>query len=153
VVEILARASYAMHNTKMPVIIGSVAMGLNILFSLLFSNWFASIGWMPHGGLALANSLATGLEAAALWVFMRRRLAGIEGRWILKGSLQSVIAVIVMSLVLWGWLMVTEAERAWLVGVGGVILGGATYGLCLLVFKVPEVRSVLHFLKRRLKPA
>ena len=34
------------------------------------------IGWMPHGGLALANSLATALEMVGLWYFMRRRLAG-----------------------------------------------------------------------------
>lgn len=34
---------------------------------------------MPHGGLALANSFATALEATALFIFMRKRLNGIEG--------------------------------------------------------------------------
>src|SRR4030065_2852587 len=80
IVEILARAFYAMHDTKTPVLIGSLAMGLNVLFSVLFSRWFASIGWMPHGGLALANSLATGLEAACLLILMRQKLGGVDGQ-------------------------------------------------------------------------
>jgi putative peptidoglycan lipid II flippase len=36
---------------------------LNIVLSLVFAAWFMRMGWMPHGGLALANSVATGLEA------------------------------------------------------------------------------------------
>src|SRR5258708_27543173 len=32
---------------------------LNIILSFAFSALFTRIGWMPHGGLALANSLAT----------------------------------------------------------------------------------------------
>ena len=80
VVEILARAFYAMHDTKTPVLMGAVAMGLNVGLSLLFSAWFARLGWMPHGGLALANSLATGLEAACLLFLMRRQLGGLEGQ-------------------------------------------------------------------------
>ena len=56
-VEILARAFYALHDTRTPVLVGALAMALNVVFSLLFSAWFAQAGWMPHGGLALALSL------------------------------------------------------------------------------------------------
>jgi putative peptidoglycan lipid II flippase len=62
IMEILTRAFYAQHDTKTPVIIGTVAMGLNIVFSLIFIKVFEFIGWMPHGGLALANSFATALK-------------------------------------------------------------------------------------------
>jgi putative peptidoglycan lipid II flippase len=153
VVEILARAFYAMHDTKTPVLVGVVAMGLNVVFSVLFSNWFARIGWMPHGGLALANSLATGLEAASLWIFMRRRLGGLEGQRVLKGTGQALLATIAMALVVWGWLVLTNERQAWLVGGGGVLLGGAAYAIGVLLLKVPEVHSVLNLLKRRLRPA
>jgi len=153
VVEILARAFYAMHDTKTPVLVGTVAMGLNVVFSVLFSSWFARIGWMPHGGLALANSLATGLEAASLWIFMRRRLGGLEGQRVLKGTGQALLATIAMAFVVWGWLVLTNEHQAWLVGGGGVVLGSAVYGLVVIVLKVPEVQSVLNLLKRRLKPA
>ncbi|MDO9302020.1 MAG: murein biosynthesis integral membrane protein MurJ, partial [Anaerolineales bacterium] len=70
VMEILTRAFYAQHDTKTPVIIGTVAMGLNVVFSLAFIKVFEFVGWMPHGGLALANSLATTLEATVLFVVM-----------------------------------------------------------------------------------
>jgi putative peptidoglycan lipid II flippase len=153
IVEIIARAFYAMHDTKTPVLVGAAAMGLNVLFSVLFSSWFARIGWMPHGGLALANSLATGLEAATLLIFMRRRLGGLEGQLILKGSSQAVLATVLMTLVLWGWLGLTSEYPVWLVGLGGVLLGGLTYGLCVLVLRVPEAQSALNLIKRRLKPA
>ena len=79
-VEILARAFYALHDTKTPVLVGVAAMGLNMVFSLGFARLFAQIGWLPLGGLALANSLATALEAAALLILMRRRLGGLNSR-------------------------------------------------------------------------
>ena len=129
IVEILARAFYAMQNTKTPVIVGAIVMGLNILFSVLFSTWFARIGWMPHGGLALANSLATGLEAVGLYVLMHRRLGGLEGKHILKGSTQAILATAVMGMALWVWLGLTTSQPVWLVGLGGVLVGGAVYGI------------------------
>jgi putative peptidoglycan lipid II flippase len=153
VVEIMARAFYAMQDTKTPVFIGALAMGLNVGFSLFFSNWFTRLGWMPHGGLALANSLATGLEASMLWVFMRRRLGGIEGRRVLKGISQAILATAIMVLILLGWLGVTQERQAWLVGGGGVLLGGLVYGLGVIILKVPEVQSLLKLLKSRLQPA
>lgn len=153
IVEILARAFYAMQNTKTPVIVGAIVMGLNILFSVLFSAWFSHIGWMPHGGLALANSLATGLEAACLYVLMSRRLGGLEGKHILKGSTQAILATVVMALVLWVWLGLTTAQPVWLVGLGGVLAGSAIYGLCVLLLRVPEAQTVVGLLKRRLKLA
>ena len=78
VVEILSRAFYALHDTRTPVIIGTIAMSLNIVFSFAFSALFASLGWMPHGGLALALSVSTALEMSALFILMRRRLKGLE---------------------------------------------------------------------------
>jgi len=53
---------YALHDTRTPVIVGTIAMSLNIVFSFAFSALFASLGWMPHGGLALAMSFETALE-------------------------------------------------------------------------------------------
>ncbi len=153
VVEILARAFYAMHDTKTPVLVGAVAMGLNVGFSVLFSKWFSQIGWMPLGGLALANSLATALEAGTLLIFMRRRLGGLEGRRVLIGTSQAFLATIAMVLVVWGWIGLTNTRQAWLVGGGGVAIGGLVYGLGVLVLKVPEVQAVIGLLRRRLKPA
>ncbi len=153
IVEIMARTFYAMHDTKTPVLVGAVAMGLNVALSFLLSGWFARLGWMPHGGLALANSIATALEAGTLWVLMRRRLGGLEGQRVLKGTGQAVLAAGVMALVILGWLGLTQARMALISGGGGVVIGGLVYGLGVLMMRVPEVRSLLDLLRRRLKPA
>ncbi len=153
IVEIMARTFYAMHDTKTPVLVGAAAMGINVGLSLLLTGWFTRLGWLPLGGLALANSLATGLEAAALWVFMRRRLGGLEGKKVLKGTGQAALAAVAMLLVLLGWLGLTQQRQAWLAGGGGVLVGGMVYGLVVLALKVPEVQALLSLLKRRINPA
>lgn len=149
VVEILARAFYALHDTKTPVLVGAAAMSLNLVFSITFSALFVRVGWMPHGGLALANSLATALEMIGLVVLMRRRLNGLEGRHVSAGVIQAVMASAVMTLGLWGWLHWMGDQSAWVVLGGGILIGAGLYAAALVVMGVREVREAVRFLKRR----
>jgi putative peptidoglycan lipid II flippase len=141
VVEILARAFYALHDTKTPVLIGAAAMGLNVALSFFFVSGFERIGWLPHGGLALANSLATALEAIGLLVLMRRRLNGLQGRWVLTLTAQAALATLGMGVALWGWLSLPLP--AWLLAVGGVVCGGSVYLLLALMVGIDEIRHGL----------
>lgn len=150
-VEIFSRAFYALHNTIIPVVVGVLAMALNIGLSFFFASWFEHIGWMPHGGLALANSLATGLEATVLWVLMRHRLDGIEGKRVFQGAWQAFLGAAVMGLVLWIWLNQMGQAPAWITGSGGVLIGGLSYGIMLLILRVDEAWSLLNILWLRLR--
>jgi putative peptidoglycan lipid II flippase len=152
IMEVLTRAFYAQHDTKTPVMIGTVAMGLNVVFSFLFAGLFQQVGWMPHGGLALANSLATALEATALFIFMRQRLHGIEGSHISRGLMVSAVASLGMGTCLWFWIQATGSLSRWISALGGVALGGIIYGFAITLLRVPEVHSVIRFVKRRVKP-
>jgi putative peptidoglycan lipid II flippase len=151
IMEILTRAFYAQQDTKTPVMIGTLAMGLNVLFSFVFSSLFAQIGWLPLGGLALANSLATALEATALFIFMRRRLNGIEGRSIAAGAWRVTVSALGMAIGLLFWIQATSSQMRWVVVSGGVALGGIVYGVALIALKVPEVQSVIQFVQRKIK--
>jgi putative peptidoglycan lipid II flippase len=151
IMEILTRAYYAQHDTKTPVIIGSVAMGLNVVFSILFSRLFTSLGWMPIGGLALANSLATALEASALLIVMQRRLNGIEGAHIARGLGASALSVLAMAVALVFWLKAVNGLPTWVVTPGGLIIGGMIYGLCVWILKVPEIKLLTDTVRNRLK--
>ena len=153
VMEVLTRAFYAQHDTRTPVIIGTVAMGLNVVFSFAFARWFSQIGWMPHGGLALANSLATALEAAALFLVMRRRLNGIEGRYLAHGFTACALASLGMGIGLWFWMQAAGGFGDWVVALGGVVLGGLIYGVAVLLLKVPEIQTLMNAIVRRLLPA
>lgn len=149
VMEVLTRAFYAQHDTKTPVIIGTVAMGLNVILSLTFARLFDQIGWMPHGGLALANSLATALEAAALFVVIRRRLKGIEGKSIARGLAACALASIGMGASLWLWTQAAWSRNSWVAALGGVLFGGVIYGVGLLLLRVPEIQVLIHAISRR----
>jgi putative peptidoglycan lipid II flippase len=151
VVEILSRAFYALHDTKTPVIVGTIAMGLNALFSFVFAWLFRQIGWMPHGGLALANSFATALEAVALFVVMRKRLNGIEGKEIMRGVIPSLIAALAMSFSIFGWLYYGKDLNLWVVSLLGVALGGGVYFASLWILRVPELQYMVNGVLRRLK--
>ena len=77
--------------TRTPVIVGAAAMSLNVIFSLAFSAWFTRLGIPAHGGLALANSLATGLEAVLLLKLMGDRLHGLDGRLVPGGTQEDML--------------------------------------------------------------
>lgn len=149
VVEIVSRSFYALHDTKTPVIIGVGAMTLNVFLSLGFSALFRSIGWAPHGGLALSNSLATTLEMILLMILMSRRLNGLDGRRILSGALAAAAGTIVMSLSILAWQFWTEDRGVLLSGGGAVLVGTVIYGLIILSLRVPEVKSVLSAMRRK----
>jgi putative peptidoglycan lipid II flippase len=151
VVEILSRAFYALHDTKTPVFVGAVAMTLNVIFSFAFSSLFMRVGWMPHGGLALANSLATALEMSALFLLMRSRLEGLKGLHLLRGFLQAALATLGMSAALWLWLL--QPGPAWLVSLGGVALGGLVYVAVIWALRVPELGMLIAGVARRFRPA
>jgi putative peptidoglycan lipid II flippase len=149
VVEVLARAFYAMHDTKTPVLVGVAAMSLNVVFSVAFTALFVRLDWAPHGGLALANTLATALEMIGLLWIMRRRLAGLQGRSLLQAAGQGGLATAALGLALYGWLAVSGSQPAWLVVLGGLAIGAGVYGTVILATGVPEGRRVLAALRRK----
>jgi putative peptidoglycan lipid II flippase len=144
IVEIVSRAFYALHDTKTPVFVGVIAMSLNLIFSIIFSALFAYVGWMPHGGLALANSLATALEMVGLLVLMRRRLGGLNGKMILVGGVQAIVATLAMSIGLMVWLRWTISQPTWIVVSGGVMMGAFGYALVTIGVGVREVKSLIR---------
>ncbi len=149
VLEIIVRAFYAMQDTRTPVIVGALAMSLNVVFSLIFSAWFARIGWAPHGGLALANSLATALECFILLWVMRRRLGGLDLRRLRRGLAASVAATTTMGVALLAWLTISEGSSMWLIGGVGIAIGAVIYWLAALALGAPEARQLPGILRRR----
>jgi len=149
--EVLTRAFYAQQDTKTPVVVGVLAMGLNVVFSILFSRYFASIGWYPLGGLALANSLATALESMTLFILMRRRLKGIEGKSIADGMWRFGLSGLGMAIGLWLWIQLTGGMNRWIVALGGVAIGGVVYLFGVLLLQVPEIKLLVSAGSRRLK--
>lgn len=143
VVEITARAFYALHDTLTPVLVGLAAMTLNIGLSLALRRP------LQHGGLALANTVATGLEMAVLLMLLRRRLGGLEERRVARATLRAVLVSGVMALALAGGLARWPAAHPLLLGGGGMLLGGAIYLLGMAALRAEELRMLPALLRRR----
>ncbi len=150
VVEIVSRAFYALHDTKTPVLVGSVAMSLNVGLSFAFVALFNALGWMPHGGLALANTVATTLEMSGLLFLMRRRLQGLESRHLSAGILQAIIASAVLVLVVEALRRATSGFPLWLALTATITGGAVFYALTLLLLRNAEIFALWHAVRSRL---
>ena len=97
-VEILARAFYALHDTKTPVLLGILSLAINLVMSL------ALISVLGVTGLALANTTAALIEMVLLIVVIRKRLGGLDDRRVALSALKTSVAGVTMGLVVWGFL-------------------------------------------------
>ncbi|CCO07607.1 murein biosynthesis integral membrane protein MurJ [Desulforamulus hydrothermalis] len=125
---ILTRAFYAQQDTRTPVKLMAVTVAINLAFSLLL------IGPLKHGGLALANSLASLANTAMLAWFLNRRLPGLLNAGLAKFAGQTALATAAMAAAAWS----VQAGAAGLAAAHGT-LGlalqvGAAIGTGLLVF-------------------
>ncbi len=148
-VEILARAFFALHDTKTPVFIGIAAMSLNVLFSFLFSAIFRQLGWLPHGGLALANTLATGLEMVGLVLIMRKRMGGLDGKRIWSGFFKAALSGLLMAIALWVWISGSGRDSVWILGLGGILIGFFVYTAGLWILRTSELKQVYQAVRSR----
>jgi putative peptidoglycan lipid II flippase len=141
-VEITSRAFYALHDTRTPVIVGAVAMSLNLVFSFLFSWLFGQIGWMPLGGLALANTLATTIEMVALLLVMRKRLGGLYSKRVLSAAGRAALAALGMAvgLVIWRYYSVSLSD--WVILSVGLFLGLLVYAVIIRILRVEEFQRL-----------
>jgi len=139
-VKILAPAYFAREDTKTPVRIGLIALGVNFGLSVILSLALTNIGYeATHAGLALAISIAAILNAWLLHRGLRadRVIEHSPGWAVFLFRVAVAVAGMVVCLnfvnrpLAW-WLAVNVAERAaWL----GVVVGtgAAAYFIVLLV--------------------
>ena len=144
-VKVLAPGFYARQNTRTPVRVAMVSMGLNIVFCLIL------VSPMKHVGLALATSLSSLFNAAMLFVLLRREgVLRIESGWLVFLG-RTLVATLLMGVLLWvfrgegaSWLEYSIWERVTrlflLIGFGGML-----YILALLVM---GLRPRALFLRR-----
>jgi putative peptidoglycan lipid II flippase len=132
-IKVLVPGFYSREDTRSPVRIAALAMGLNLVLSLALMAPFA------HGGLAFATALGALANAALLLaVLLRRRVLVPRPGWSALLA-RAILASLGMGLGLWllagppgDWLHMPHAARIWRLAL--LIAGaGGGYGLALLV--------------------
>ncbi len=99
-VNILARAFYALGDVQTPMKISVVCLGLNIVFPF----WLVQI--YRQGGLGLANTMSAAFNVYLLGHALRRKLPQLDLAELRRGVLAMLPAVALAGLVAWagGWL-------------------------------------------------
>jgi putative peptidoglycan lipid II flippase len=149
IVEVIVRAFYALHDTMTPVVVGIGAMALNVALSLAFLSAFEALGWMPHGGLALSNSLATTVEMAILVVLLRRRLGGLEGRRLLGSLTRIGLASAALGVAAAGVGQLLAGTSVWLYCGVAVVAGLVAYVGFTLLLGAPEPRAMWAMMRSK----
>jgi putative peptidoglycan lipid II flippase len=151
VVNILVRAFFALGDTKTPMIISSVCLGLNLLFALLL------VTPLRQGGLALANTLSALFNVWLLYYALRRKLPKLDLSSIrahLWGLVSSgVLAGMVAWVAHWWWERQVGhtgfPARLGAAFVPLIVATGAYYGAAMWL-KIPQAKEMLDLIKGRL---
>jgi putative peptidoglycan lipid II flippase len=149
-VRVVVPAFYSMQDTRTPVKIGVLAMLANIVLNLILM--------LPlrHGGLALAASLASGLNLTLLLWVLRKRIGRIDGRRILSSAAKVLLASTAIALPsLWlSHLPVweTSGELLQKIGLLAGAIGVGLFGFVLFhsVLKTEEQRFLFELVKEKI---
>jgi len=145
--EVTTRGFYAIKDTKRPVIVAVCGVLLNIALSLILARVFEGAGLPGFGGVALANSIATLIEAAWMLAWLRGR-AGLRGLGRMgAGAAKSILASGVMGLALVAWLRF--AGDGALATLAALVLAAVVYGAASLALGNDFIKSLVKGLTAR----
>ncbi len=153
VYHIAARSFYAQQDTKTPLYISLVSVGVNIFLAIAFAFW---LDW-GVGGIALAAAIAAVLEVIILFSIMSIRLKGLFDAVFAHAVARMVSATGFMALVTYGmvsWLPLQGGEQSFFTTFPSFALitfvsMAAYVGVCLML-KLEEPVPVIAYIKRML---
>jgi putative peptidoglycan lipid II flippase len=141
---VLARAFYAMQDTKTPMKNAAVGMILNIILNLILSRI------LGLGGLALATSIAAMVTTLLLFYSLRKRI----GPFGMKRVTQSFMKIIFSSLVMGVVAKVAfdyfnQMMRQNFSLLIAVLIGAGLYFTIIYFMKIEEVDHVMETIRNR----
>jgi len=152
-VQILARVYFASRDTTTPLALTLISIGSNVVLSVLLAQ--------PLGinGLALANSIATLLEAVLLFTLLasraRLRLVGLG-----VSTLKQLSASLLMGVAMFGFIRVTNLPFDLFIDPPKLVLalqtilaaavGGLVYVAAAYLLRIGELHEILEVVRVRL---
>lgn len=156
-VRLAAPAFYALHDSRTPVMVSVVSVGLNVTLNL------ALVQSLGYAGLALGTATAALFNAGLLLWLLRLRLGGLDEARVGAAFGKIVLASLVMALAAWrldvllaAAMPESQASALWTLLVRLVRvtadIGGALVVLALTarLFRLQELTDALAMLRARL---
>lgn len=143
--EVVVRAFAAQQDTLTPLIVSFFTTALNVGLAI----WLSRPERLAHGGLALANGAAVGVESLIGLAILHIRWRGVDARRILFDTARATLAAGVMGAAIIAFkTALSPGTLGTLVG-GGLIGVVVYFGLALLL-GIREVRTLPLAVLRRL---
>jgi putative peptidoglycan lipid II flippase len=148
-VRIVAPGFFTLKDTRTPVLVGTVALVVNVAGCLVLMRPLA------HAGIALANSIAAYVNLALLLLWLRRRVGPIGGRRLLASVARLSLSAAIMGWVIHGladrWWPGDAASFWWQAGVliGLIVVGVLTYAAGAALLRAPELGEMLTMVTHR----
>lgn len=140
VLEVVVRAFAAQQDTLTPLIVSFFTTGLNIGLAIWLSRPIAA-GGLEHGGLALANGIAVGVESLTGLAILHVRWGGINAHRILVDAGKALVAAGGMAAVISAFRAVLDPGTL-LTLVGGAGIGLIVYFGLALLLGMEEIRTL-----------
>jgi putative peptidoglycan lipid II flippase len=153
-VKLIVPAFYSTRDTKTPVIIASISLGINIILNIIFLETFL-YKRVQNGGPALATGLATFFDFFALFIIFRIRYGPLGTMGILRSFAKISLCASIMGVACWfGNHYTTFAMHSrflvQLLVFAALILGATALFLALAwLFRCHEIEEVYGIATRR----
>jgi putative peptidoglycan lipid II flippase len=137
--DIVVRVYAAQQDTWTPLLVSIATTALNVALAYWLARPAAQ-GGLEHGGLALANGIAVGVEVTIGLIILYRRWHGFNVLQVLRDVGRALVA----SMMMWAvvrWVQLGNMSDLALVGIG-TALGIASYFACLWLLGVKDVVKV-----------
>jgi len=96
-IQVLVRGFYALHNTRLPLIIGAISVILNVIFNVYLTFTLK----MGIFGLALGTSIASVIQAILLFIYLDKEVGGFDKKSVFIPFLKMSWATFGTILFLW----------------------------------------------------
>jgi putative peptidoglycan lipid II flippase len=146
VVNVLARAFFALGDTRTPMKVSVFCLGLNLLLAV-------GLVWhFKQGGLGIANTVTSLVNVTLLAYALRRKLKTLNMASLRRPILQlTVLAVIAGAVAFagWRWWEKSLGHETLALKLGAVFvpagIAGLIYWLTALALKIPAAREMTEF--------
>ena len=147
VLEVVVRAFAAQQDTITPLLVSFFTTGLNVGLAIWLARPLVE-GGLEHGGLALANGVAVGVESLIGLTILHLRWRGVDARRILMDAGKAGLSAVVMGVAILIFDTLLDPGRFTLLVVGGALGGVIYFGLALLL-GIEEIRTLPLTMLRR----
>ncbi len=147
--KVFVPAFYGMQDTKTPVKVGALAVGINLILNITFILTLPQP--VKHAGIAFATVLSSVFSMSCLALILQRRIGRPDWKQVGATAVRAFASAALMAVVvlLVHGLFPTLGKIGQIVSVlVSIAAGGGVYLLASVLFRAPELREFLNAIRR-----